>query len=154
MKRHQISSSTRIVATAALACLLALPAVAARAEDKPTPDATFELSEGSVGVGIGYAWGGGTLTYKGNKHKFKVSGLSAGDVGARSVTATGDVYNLKKLEDFNGTYASAQAGATAGGGGGVAIMKNQNGVEIRAKATTQGVGLKLGVEGVKFTLEK
>lgn len=153
LKRRQISSSTRIVATAALACLLALPAVAARAEDKPKPDATFELSEGSVGVGIGYSWGGGTLTYKGSKHKFKVTGLSAGDVGARSVTATGDVYNLKKLEDFNGTYTSAQAGATVGGGGGVAIMRNQNGVEIRAKATTQGIGIKLGVEGVKVTLE-
>jgi hypothetical protein len=152
MKRHRISRSTRIVATAALACLLALPAAAA--EEARKPDATFELSEGSVGVGVGYSWGGGTLTYKGAKHKFKMTGLSVGDVGVREVNATGEVYNLKKLADFAGTYTSAQAGATVGGGGGVAIMKNQNGVEIRAKATSQGVGLKLGAEGVKVTLAK
>ena len=152
MKRFQINS-THLLRTMALVCALALPAATALAKETRKPDATFELTEGSVGVGIGYSWGGGTLTYKGNKHKFKVTGLSAGDVGARSVTATGDVYNLKKLEDFNGTYTSAQAGATVGGGGGVAIMRNQNGVEIRAKATTQGIGLKLGVEGVKVTLE-
>jgi hypothetical protein len=154
MKRHQISSNTRILATAALACVLALPTVAARAkEEKAKPDATFELSEGSVAVGIGYSWGSGTLTYAGKKHKFKVTGLSAGDVGATTVSATGEVYNLKKLADFAGNYAAAGAGATAGGGGGVAIMKNQNGVEMRVKSTTQGVSLKLGVEGVKITLE-
>lgn len=153
MKRFQIGT-TYLLGTIALVCALALSAASAHAEEKKTPDATFELSEGSVGVGIGYSWGSGTLTYKGSKHKFKISGLSAGDVGARTVTATGEVYNLKKLEDFNGNYASAQAGATAGGGGGVAILKNQNGVEVTAKATTQGIGLKLGVEGVKITLEK
>jgi hypothetical protein len=137
-----------------LGCAVALSATCARAADTRTPDGTIELSEGSVGVGIGYSWGSGTLTYKGKQHKFKVEGLSAGDVGARSVSAKGNVYDLKKLEDFNGTYTAATAGATVGGGGAAAIMKNQNGVEMTVMATTQGIGLTLGAQGVKVNLEK
>jgi hypothetical protein len=33
-------------------------------------------------------------------------------------------------------------------------MKNQNGVEIELYSTTQGVNLKLALEGVKITLVK
>jgi hypothetical protein len=33
-------------------------------------------------------------------------------------------------------------------------MKNQNGVVLELKSTTQGLNLKLAAEGVKITLEK
>ena len=33
-------------------------------------------------------------------------------------------------------------------------MKNQNGVVIELKSTTQGANLKLAAEGVKLTVEK
>ena len=153
MKRNRIRGA-RMLGTVLLGCAIALSATCVRAAETRKPDATIELAEGSVGVGIGYSWGSGTLSYKGKKHKFKVEGLSAGDVGARKVSARGTVYDLKKLEDFSGTYTAAQAGATVGGGGGAAVMKNQNGVEMRVTSTTQGIGLKLGAEGVKVTLEK
>lgn len=119
-----------------------------------TPDATLKLSEGQVGLGIGWSWGKGVLTFKGKDHAFKVKGLSVGDVGITNADATGNVYHLKKLSDFNGTYTSAAAEGTLGGGAGVTTMKNQNGVVINLKATTQGVNIKLAGEGVKFTLEK
>ena|SRR5260221_8790052 len=45
-----------------------------------------------------------------------MSGLSAIDVGVSSISGWGDVYNLKRLPDFNGTYASVSAEATLGGG--------------------------------------
>jgi hypothetical protein len=35
---------------------------------------------------------------------------------------------------------------------GISIMKNQNGVEIRLKSTTQGASLKLAAEGLKLTV--
>ena len=59
------------------------------------------------------------LTYKDVKYPITVAGLSAGSVGATDTTASGSVYNLTKLEDFEGNYAAAGAGATVGGGGGV-----------------------------------
>ena len=62
--------------------------------------------------------------------------------------------HLKKLEDFNGQFASVSAGATVAGGGGVATMKNANGVVMNLKETTRGLALNVGPDGVKVELEK
>ena len=136
-----------------LAMVLVLSGLALAADDKK-PDATLKLSEGQVALGIGWSWGKGVLTYKGKDYPFKVEGLSVGDVGVTKADAVGKVYNLKKMSDFNGTYTSAAAQGTLGGGAGVSTMKNQNGVVINLESTTQGVNVKLAGEGVKFTLEK
>jgi hypothetical protein len=118
------------------------------------PDATLSLTEGTVGVGIGFSWGKGTLSYKGKTYPVKVDGLSVGDVGIQSATATGNVYSLKKIEDFDGNYTAAGAGATVGGGAGITAMRNQNGVVIELKSTTQGANLKLAAEGLKLSVQK
>jgi hypothetical protein len=118
------------------------------------PDATLTLSEGSVAVGIGFTWGKGTLAYQGKNYPVKVQGLSVGEVGVTRATAAGDVYNLKKLADFDGNFVAGGAGATIGGGAGVSAMKNQNGVVIELKSTTQGANLKLAAEGLKLSVEK
>ncbi len=144
---------TRILGALLVTVALTLGGGAAMASDHEKSDATVEFSGGSVAAGIGFSWGSGTLHYKGKAHKFKVDGLSVGDVGVTSVTAKGNVFHLKKLEDFAGNYTAIAAGAAAGGGGGVSDMRNQNGVEIRAVSTSQGAKVKLGVEGMKVTLE-
>ena len=118
------------------------------------PDATLTMSEGQVALGIGWSWGKGVLTYKGQEYPFKVKGLTVVDIGITKATSTGKVYNLKKLEDFNGNYVSGAAEGTLGGGAGALSMKNQNGVVIDLVSTTAGVNLKLSVEGVSLTLEK
>lgn len=118
------------------------------------PDATLTLSEGSVAVGIGFSWGKGTLTYQGKSYPVKVEGLSIGELGVQRATATGDVFNLKKLADFNGNFVAGAAGATVGGGAGITAMKNQNGVVIQLKSTTQGASLKLAAEGLKLSIQQ
>ena len=133
---------------------LALTAQGARAAEKEKPDATVELSTGSVAVGIGFSWGGGELMYKGKKHPFSIDGLSVGDVGVSKATATGNVYHLKNLSDFEGNYTAAAAGATVGGGGAAAAMQNQSGVVINLFSTTRGLKLKLAAEGVKISFKK
>jgi hypothetical protein len=137
-------------------CVLVLAVVfsgfAFAAEKKP--DATLKLSEGQVALGIGWSWGKGVLTYKGKEYPFKVQGVSVGDVGVVDVEAEGKVYDLKKLEDFSGTYASAAAQATLGQGAGATAMKNDKNVVIELFPKTKGANLKLAGEGVKFTLEK
>ena len=115
--------------------------------------ATVKLSAGSVAAGVGISWGSGTLTYKGKDYPISVTGLSVGDVGITKVEASGKVYNLKKLDDFNGNYTAGSVGATVGGGGSVTAMKNQNGVSIELVATTQGVKLTLGGGGVDMKLK-
>jgi hypothetical protein len=138
---------------AATICLVVPQARAAGTHKGPTPDGTLELKEGSVAAGVGYSWGGGTLTFHGKKYPVSVTGLSVGSVGASSVTARGSVYNLKKLEDFSGNYTAAKAGATVGGGGAVATMQNQNGVKINLSSTSRGLKLTLAAEGVSLKLK-
>jgi hypothetical protein len=77
-----------------------------------------------------------------------------GEVGVNQASAVGSVYHLKKLEDFDGNYTEAGAGGTLGGGAGVTEMKNQNGVVIAMKSTTQGASLKLASEGIKLSIVK
>ena len=141
------------IASMLVGSFIALLAGLAAAQAKK-PDATLTLSEGSVAVGIGWTWGKGTLSYQGKTYALKVEGLSVGEVGVTRATAAGNVFGLKKLADFNGTYAAGAAGGTVGGGAGISAMKNQNGVVIELKSTTQGANLKLAAEGVKLILEK
>jgi hypothetical protein len=117
------------------------------------PDATLKLTGKSVAVGVGFSWGNGTLNYHGKHYSFSVDGLAVGDVGASSITATGNVYHLKRIEDFSGNYTAASAGAAVGGGGGASSMRNANGVVINLKATQRGVEFKAGVDGVKLKLK-
>jgi hypothetical protein len=70
------------------------------------------------------------------------------------VTASGKVYNLKKLQDFDGNYTAAGAGMTLAGGGSAVAMKNQNGVRVVLHATTRGVDLTIGGAGVDMAIKK
>lgn len=116
-------------------------------------DGTVKITGKSIAAGVGFSWGNGVLTYKGKDYPFSVSGLSAGDIGITSAELSGEVINLKKLEDFNGNYTSFTAGITVAGGGAGTTMKNQNGVIINLIATTQGLNFKLGVDGLKIDLK-
>ena len=75
------------------------------------------------------------LTYKGKAHKFRVNGLSVVDLGVAKVSANGEVFNLKKVSDFEGNYVAGEAGTAVGGGAGTAILKNQDGVVMKLTAT-------------------
>jgi hypothetical protein len=118
------------------------------------PDATLHLSSGAVAAGVGVSWGKGTLTYKGKEYPVSVNGLSLGKVGITKVTASGEVYNLKRLQDFSGNYTSATADITLGGGHSGVTMKNQNGVRVRIHATSKGVDLTIGASGVDIKIKK
>ena len=118
------------------------------------PDATIQLHAGSVAAGIGFSWGSGTLTFKGKEYPIDVKGLSVGDVGATKIEASGKVYGLKSLADFDGNYAAVGAGATVAGGGSVTTMRNQNGVTVDLVATTQGIKFALGGGGVDMKVKK
>ena len=141
----------RVISAAVVAAsILAMPAMAIAASD--TPDATIELSGGTVAAGVGYSWAKGTLDFQGQSIPVNVKGLSVAALGVGSVRASGEVYNLEKLQDFEGNYTAVSAGATLAGGAAATAMKNQNGVVIKLRSTTQGLQLNLSVEGVAITL--
>jgi len=125
-----------------------------QAAKEEKPDATIRLSGGGVAAGIGFSWGKGTLTYKGKNYPVSVKGLSLVKVGITKATASGEVYNLKKLQDFDGNYTSAGAGMTLAGGRSAVAMKNQNGVRVLLSATTRGADVTLGGAGVDMAIKK
>jgi hypothetical protein len=125
-----------------------------QAAKQERPDATLRLSGGSFAAGIGFSWGKGTLTYKGKEYPISVNGLSIGKVGITGVTAVGEVYNLRKLGDFDGHYNAAGVGLTVAGGGSAAAMKNQNGVRVIVNSTNRGVDITIGGGGVDMRLKR
>jgi hypothetical protein len=140
-----------------LACaLLGGAAVAADPPSAPgtteQPSATIDLTGGTVAAGIGYVWGHGHLTYKGASHAFKLDGVSIVDVGASHISASGVVYHLKDLQDFNGNYTTVSAGLTVAGGGSVVVLRNQNGVVIKLLSTAEGLRFNLSADGVNIKL--
>jgi hypothetical protein len=118
------------------------------------PDASLTLKGGSVAAGIGYTWGHGELQYHDHTHRFSIKGVSIVDVGATDFSASGHVYNLKKLSDFSGNYVAAGAGITIAGGGSALYLKNEHGVVVKLVATDVGLKFTLSAEGVHVALKK
>ena len=146
---------TAIMSNAALAADATSSAPPPIAEGA-VPSGYVWLSGGSIAVGIGYAWGHGTIHYgKDQKeHKFKLSGVSVADVGGASISAEGEVYNLNNLADFSGDYSAFTAGVTVVGGVSVAYLKNDKGVVIKLHSQTEGLRFNLSADGIHITLQQ
>jgi hypothetical protein len=134
----------------ALGCLAAFSV--AMAADPPV-SGTVKLSSKAVAIGIGVSWGDGTLTYGGKTYTFSVEGLSVADLGVSDVSTSGEVFNLKNVADFSGTYVAGEAGIAVAGGPTDSVMKNQNGVVLRLHGTQKGARLTLAAAGVTLKIK-
>jgi hypothetical protein len=119
----------------------------------PQPSGSVTISQVQVAfIGSG-AVGGGTLHYRGRSYPFKVGGLGIGGIGISRLEATGSVFDLRRLEDFNGVYGQARTGWAIGQHGkGEMWLQNANGVHLRLKARRQGLSLTLGADGILVQL--
>ena len=116
------------------------------------PVGRLTFSGGTIAAGIGFSWGSGTLTFRGQTYNFRADGFALGDVGAASIDAVGGVYNLVNVADFEGTYTAVDIGITLAGGGSLVTMRNPNGVVIRVRSTTAGLRVNLGAAGVTIKM--
>ncbi len=93
---------------------------------------TVEGRMTSVGFIIGVRWGEGILTLNdGSQYKFTAQGAKLLDTGVAEVTFKGNVYNLEKLEDFEGDYGALAQGLTVIKGiTGGAVLSNDNCIYI------------------------
>jgi hypothetical protein len=97
--------------------------------------------------------GGGTLYFRGRSYPFTLGGLGIGGIGISRLDAVGSVYNLNRLEDFNGVYGQARTGWAIGDQGkGKMWLQNGNGVYLQLQAQRQGLALSLGVDGMRVRL--
>ncbi|PYJ23694.1 MAG: hypothetical protein DME92_00455 [Verrucomicrobia bacterium] len=140
-----------------LLVLNAMTGFAWAAGQQGKPDATLQLSGGSFAAGIGLSWAKGTLTYQGKDYPVSVNGLSLAKVGISSTSASEEVYNLKKLQDFDGHYVASGPGGrgvTVAGGHTAVTIKNQNGVRVLVTSTTRGVDVTASRGGVDMRIKR
>jgi hypothetical protein len=137
-----------------LATLLLVGGLAAAAGTKQ-PVGRVTIAEKQFGMLLGGSKGSGTLIFKRKKYHFTISGMSAGlNVGASKMSAVGEVYDMKDVSKFAGTYTQLDASVALGGGVGSQQLKNENGVIMALRSRTQGLNLNLGkVSGLKVTLD-
>src|SRR5262245_12920089 len=118
-----------------------------------TPDGTVDMQEGQAAyIGSGAA-GTGVLNFRGKEYKFQVGGVGIGGIGLSTVDAAGEVYNLRDVAQFPGTYGQARYGFAIGtSSAGDLWMQNETGVILHLKAKRTGLILSLGGDAVVITL--
>jgi hypothetical protein len=131
-----------------IACALVLAAAWPLAAQE-APDATIELSAGSFDPGVGYRWTGGTLHYRGTSYPFRLSGLTAVGVDV-PVEATGAVYHLATVDDFDGFYTESDLLPDAAR----RALESDRGVVIRLHPALLGERLEPSLLGVQIALER
>ncbi|MGH7845313.1 MAG: hypothetical protein ACREQW_09100 [Candidatus Binatia bacterium] len=122
-----------------------------------TPDGTVKITTRSVSTDVGLSWGEGVLTYKGRDYPFtfNAKGLFRDvDPNITAAELSGQVFNLKNPQFFNGTYHKIEADAQDTGGGSRATIKNLNGVVIHLASSVEGRKFVLNRDGMKIELKK
>lgn len=119
----------------------------------PARSATIQFGGGSVAFIGSASWGSGKLRFAGKTYPLSVGGVGVGAIGASKFSASGEVFNIRRPSDIEGTYSSIEASATAGAGAGTLDMKNQRGVRIHAHATSAGLKLALAPTGMTIKLK-
>src|SRR6185295_6933598 len=159
MTRTVKSMVTRVAL--ASACVLPLAGCAGNLALGPdavkgkTVDGTVDMQEVQAAyIGSGSA-GSGVLTFRGKEYPFKVGGLGVGGIGLSTIDATGEVYNLRELALFPGTYGQARYGFAIGAASaGDLWMQNESGVILHLKAKRTGLILSLGGDAVVISLNQ
>jgi hypothetical protein len=97
--------------------------------------------------------GNGTLFFNGQSYPFSVAGVGVGGMGLSTVDARGEVYGLKALDEFPGTYAEARYGFALGTtSSGELWLESQQHVILHLKAKREGLMLSLGGSAVAISM--
>jgi hypothetical protein len=153
-KKLMMKNYRKITGHVLLATTLLMGGLALAADKQPVGEVSIE--EEQFGLLLGGSTGGGTLTFQGQEYPFKLKGLSAGlNVGVSKMSAAGEVYDLKDVSQFPGTYTKLEASVALGGGVGGLRLKNENGVIMTLRSRTQGLDLNLGnMTGITVTMDQ
>lgn len=124
------------------ACGVTQPAPTAQSVAGMTPTGRVTMTEV---VAAGATGGTGTLTFQGRTHPFRLVGSVIGPGGASQIQASGEVYGLNSLSDFEGVYTESSGPAGLAMSGRADLwMRNKYGVIMHLTGTSQGVVLSLG----------
>lgn len=139
---------TALLFSASLVLLVAYQAAVA----DEAPSGTINFTETEFGLLLSGETGSGSLIVKGKSYAISVKGAKLGGIGVTTENAGGNVYNLNKIEDFNGLYLQLEAGLTVVDGESGQWIKNDNGVVIHLKTKDKGLATQIGAGGLQFAL--
>ena len=108
-----------------------------------TPSGTVTGNIKTIGWLVSARWGNGVLVLEnGEQLRFHLVGAKALETGAAKNSFVGEVYNLKSVDDFEGTYWGASRNINLGSlGKGEGVVNNARCVVIKLRMT--GTGLKV-----------
>jgi hypothetical protein len=111
------------------------------------PSGNVTITEDFV---AGFGGGSGTLEYQGRSYPFKVVGTVAGPGGAvDKITASGPVYKLASVTDFQGRYTQSTGKAGFGSSGSSDLwLENGSGAIMHLQGTSSGAMLTLGKDEI------
>ncbi len=117
------------------------------------PDGTVRMQMVSVAyIGSGTR-GSGSLEFRGRSYPFTVTGLGVGGIGASTVDAVGEVYNLRGVAQFAGEYGQVRYGFALGqASAGDLWLQNTAGVIMRLSAQRTGLMLSLGSDAIVVSM--
>jgi hypothetical protein len=97
--------------------------------------------------------GNGALLFNRQRYPFTVSGLGVGGIGVASIDAEGEVYGLRNVRQFPGTYVQGRYGfALLTESAGDLWLRNENGVVLRLKTKREGLMLSLSGHAVAINM--
>ena len=117
---------------------------------RPTASVTMKITNVSVGIAIN--WGKGVLTFENRNHPFRVRGLGLVGLGGSSMDASGTVFNLERLEDFEGSWAEINGAAVLGRASSGGVSLSNGPVVMILTGTQKGARLAAGGGAVRIEL--
>ena len=137
-----------MAALAATVLIAGLPANASAATG------TVNLTVSKGGVVIGGSSGTGTLRFKRRTYPLGIGGMSWGfTFGGSEARLAGQVANIRRPTDIEGTYSAATGGATIGNQGRQTIrLRNEKGALLELTGTLAGLMVNADVGGMSVRL--
>lgn len=118
-------------------------------------DGKVEIELYKAGFIVGGSGGSGKLIFQGKEYPLSIGGVSLGaTIGVSKAELIGEVLNLKKVGDIEGTYTAGQASLAVAGGEKVAELKNSRGVQLKLKGKQVGLEFALDLSGMELSLKK
>jgi hypothetical protein len=131
----------------------------------PKPDGKFQVMTTSIAPDRGISWADGRFSFNNQDYKFRVEAMTSTesdvlrDLAGQQIVVEGQVYNLKNVGDFAGTYTRVKPEVVKamGGTGQNHVYQNEKGVVLvvtRRAATQYGLYVRLLTDNFKVTLSQ
>jgi len=129
----------------------------------PKPDGKFQLMTTSIAPNMGVTWADGRFSFNNQDYKFRTEAQTEADqnvlttLAGQQVVVEGQVYNLKNVSDFAGTYTRVKPEVVKamGGTGRDPVYQNDKGVVVRVTRrgkTDPSLHVKLIGDSFKVTM--